>query len=377
MAVAIGNTDFSTQTAEVKTLWSKDLWKIARNNSFIHQFKGKSHNAMVQHISELTKSEKGARAVVSLVADLEGDGVVGDTRLEDSEEKINTYEQVIRIDQLRNANRLAGRMADQKSVINFRKSSRNVLGYWLADRLDQMAFLTLSGIPYTSFNNGATRPVNAVGKNLSDLDFAADVSSPSTNRFLRWDSVTKDLATGATASVIAADTLTYAALVRLKAYAKDNYIRGIKTSAGEEVFHVFVSPQAMAALKLDPDYLNNVRSAGIRGGKNPLFAGTSSVMVDGLVIHEYRHVFNTAKAAGGSKWGATGVVDGQRTLFCGAQSLAMADIGNAEWVEKTYDYDNQHGISVSKVIGFLKPKFQSTYTGTVEDFGVIAMDTAI
>jgi hypothetical protein len=32
-------------------------------------------------------------------------------------------------------------------------------------------------------------------------------------------------------------------------------------------------------------------------------------------------------------------------LFCGAQALGMADIGNPEWVEKGFDYDNQQGIS--------------------------------
>lgn len=369
-------TNFSALTAEAKTVWAKDLWKTARNNSFISQFMGTSANSMVQRVTELTKNEKGARAVISLVADLEGDGVTGDYTLENNEEEIKSYEQVIQLDQLRNANRLAGRMADQASVINFRKSSKDVLAYWMADRLDQLAFLTLSGINYTEKNNGGTRPVLAAGRNLSDLAFAGDVAGPTAARHRRWDA-TNGLVAGDTTAVDAADTLTYASLVQLKAYAKDNYIRGIKTGAGEEVFHVFVTPQGMAKLKLDPDYLANVRNAGVRGGKNPLFAGTSSVMVDGLVIHEYRHVFNTAGAAGGSKWGGAGTVDGQRVLFCGAQALGFADIDDPTWVEETFDYGNQHGISVGKINGFLKPKFHSNYTGDVQDFGVIAMDTAI
>ena len=37
-------------------------------------------------------------------------------------------------------------MADQKSIVGFRDNSKNVLSYWLADRIDQMAFQTLGGL---------------------------------------------------------------------------------------------------------------------------------------------------------------------------------------------------------------------------------------
>ena len=60
-----------------------------------------------------------------------------------------------------------------------------------------------------------------------------------------------------------------------------------------------------------------------------------------------------------------------------AQAMGMADIGAPEWVEKGFDYENQQGISTGKILGFLKPKFTSQYTnGTLEDFGVIAVDVA-
>jgi hypothetical protein len=50
-----------------------------------------------------------------------------------------------------------------------------------------------------------------------------------------------------------------------------------------------------------------------------------------------------------------------------------ADIGAPEWVEKEFDYDNQPGISVAKILGFLKPQFTTQYSGgTKEDHGVIS-----
>ena len=59
-------TNFSALTAEQKTVWSMDLWKQARNMSFVNRFLGKGPNSVIQHITELKQSEKGARAVITL-----------------------------------------------------------------------------------------------------------------------------------------------------------------------------------------------------------------------------------------------------------------------------------------------------------------------
>jgi N4-gp56 family major capsid protein len=364
-------TNFGLLTEEQKTAWSMDLWKQARNFSFINKFMGNGQNSLIQHITELKKSEKGARAVITLLADLEGDGVAGDRTLEGNEEAMKTYEQVIRIDQLRHANRLEGRMADQKSIVEFRKNSRDVLAYWLADRIDQMAFLTLSGVTYAKHNNGATR----VGSDLQNLEFAADVSAPTAKRYARWNGTSKTLSVGTgTSAVTAADTPMWELFVQLKAYAKDQYMRGLRSGGGDDEFAVFLTPQAMAKLKLDPTFMQNVRHAFDRGAKNPLFTG-ADVSIDGLHFYEYRHVYNTSGTA--TKWGAGNAIEGCQILFCGAQALGMADIGNPEWVERDFDYGNQNGVSTSKILGFLKPKFNSIYSAnTVEDFGVISVYVA-
>ncbi|HNG02680.1 MAG TPA: N4-gp56 family major capsid protein [Nitrospira sp.] len=366
-------TNFALLTNEQKTVWSMDLWKQARNMSFVNQFLGKDSNSMIQHVTELKKSEKGARAVITLLTDLEGDGIAGDRTLEGNEEAMKSFDQVIRIDQLRHANRHEGRMADQKSVVNFREESRDKLAYWLGDRVDQLAFLTMSGVGYTVKNSGGTR----VGSDLPYLEFAADVTAPSSKRFGRWNGTSKLIEWGTgNGSIAAADTPMWELFVQAKAYAKDHYIRGILGKGGEETYHCFLGPQAMARLKLDSTYMQNLRYAQNRGDDNALFSG-SSVKIDGIYFHEFRHVVNTRLAASGSKWGAGGAVDGCQVLFCGAQALGMADIGNPEWVEKGFDYENQQGISTGKILGFKKPQFYSQYSGgTTEDFGVISLYVA-
>jgi N4-gp56 family major capsid protein len=380
-------TNFGTLTGDQLQAWSRDFWKVARNMSFINQFAGKGSNAMVQRVTELTSGNTGTKANITLLADMTGDGITGDYTLEGNEEALRAYDIDINLDQLRFANRIAGRMADMKTVVGFRETSRDRLAYAIADRCDQMAFLTLSGLSYANHTNGKLRDVDPTGQNLSNLEFASDVTAPTSERSLRIAGSGLDF--GDTGLITAADLLSYKTLVKLKAYAKDNYVRGIRGEGNSEVYHMFVTPQQMATLKLDADFIANVRNAGVRGSSNSLFAGTSSVMVDGIHIHEFRHVFSTEGATEGTatnvgqagfKWGADADIEGGRALFCGAQALAMADIGLPTISEDTFDYGNQSGISIAKIFGLRKPKFHSDYTSSassVQDFGVITLDTAI
>lgn len=366
-------TNFGALTTEQLTVWSRDTWMAARNAMFVKRFLGDDENAMIQRITELKKSDKGARAVITLVTDLEGDGVAGDRSLKGNEEGAKAFDQVIRIDQLRNANKSEGRMAEQKSVVAFRETSKNVLAYWVADRTDQMAFLTLTGVAYTSKNNGAAR----TGSDLPNLEFAADVTAPTANRHRRWVAASGSLAAGDTTAVVATDTPSWKMLIEAKAYAKDNYIKPIKGEMGMELYNVFMTPRGLAKLKNDADFLAAWRHAMPRDSKNPLFAGADVIYVDGLAIYEYRHVYNTTGLASGSKWGSGGTVDGNAVLLCGSQALGFADIGDPYWVEEDDDYGNQQGISLGKICGLKKPVFRSIHSGTNEDFGVLRIDTAI
>jgi len=230
-----------------------------------------------------------------------------------------------------------------------------------------------TGVSYDNKNSGGLR----VGSDLVNLEFAADVTAPTAKRYARWNGADKALEFGVgTSDVAVTDMPAWEMFVQAKAYAKDNYMRGIKEKGGEETFHAFLSPTAMMRLKLDPTYVLNLRHAQQRDKDNPLFTGTTT-KIDGIYLHEFRHVINTRLAAGGDKWGAEGAVDGCQVLFCGAQAMGMADIGDATWVEKDFDYANQPGISTGKIVGFLKPKFHTQYSGnTVEDHGVMSLYTA-
>lgn len=374
-------TNFGLLNTNQKTSWAMDTWSQARVNSFMNRFVGTGPLSMIQHITELTKTQKGTRAIMTLVADMLTDGITGDNTLEGNEEALQAFDHEIKIDQLRNANRLAGRIADQKVIVNFRKESKDKLAYWLADRLDQMAFLSLSSIPYTKTNSGGLRSTTA-GQRLYELEFAPDSNAaPTTNRGFHLKSTGITAGTGYDATDGSLVPMSYKSIVELKALAKDMRIPSLRGDGGSEFYHVFVTPKGMAELKLDADFIANVRHAGIRGDKNSLFKGTSdSVMVDGLMIHEHHHVYNTRNGATGTRFGTTNGNDhGQRVLLCGAQSLGFADLGPGFWVEDDFDYGNQIGISYGKIFGFTKPQFKGNLYdfNTNDDFSVICLDTAM
>ncbi len=357
-------TNFAALTPQQKLVWSRDVWKAARDQMFIKKFTGTGEGSMIQRVTELTKTEKGEQCIIHLVADLVGDGVIGDNEREGNEEAMQSYSQIITIDQLSHSVRNKGKLAEQKTVIKFRETGKDRLAYWLANRVDQLAFLTMSGIGYSVQNNGAVR-VNSPFPNLA---FAADVSAPSSARSLMWDGTA--LSASNTASIASTFVLSYKAIVDMIAYAKEHYVKPLM-SGGKEYYVILLHPNSLAQLKKDADYQRAITTALPRDAQNPFFTG-GTVTIDGAILHEHRLVYTTKGAT--VKWGAGNAVNGTRTLLCGAQALAMADLGAPEWDEKTFQYGSQQGINIDKMVGFLKPKFHSIYDNAVEDFGIVAVD---
>ncbi|MFT3815258.1 MAG: N4-gp56 family major capsid protein [Acidovorax sp.] len=360
-------TNFAGLTPIQKVNWARETWSAARDQMFIKNFTGKGSNNVIQRITELSKTEKGDQCIFQLVADLVGDGVIGDNEREGNEEAMQSYSQIITIDQISNSVKDKGKLADQRTVINFREEGRDKLSFWLAQRCDQLAFLTMSGISYAFKNNGAPR----VGSPFPNLNFAADVRAPSAKRSLMWDGTS--LQFSATGSITNAFVPKYSMIVDAIAYAKERYIKPLM-SGGKPYYVMFLAPGTLAALKKDPDYQRAVVAVATNSGTDsPWFTG-ATVTVDGAVLHEHNLVYTTKGAAAGSKWGSGGNVNGTRTLLCGAQALGMADLGPGDWVEKLFQYDSQVGLNIDKMLGLLKPQFYSIYDQSVEDFGLLTID---
>jgi N4-gp56 family major capsid protein len=366
-------TDFASLSALQKKVWSAKVLQAGRHTSFFMGTSGfmgggtDDATKPIHLVTDLTATEGGDRVVMPLVQDLQGDGVVGDNELEGNEESLVTDSQEIKIDQFRHAVKSKGKMSEQKTVLRFRAQAKDKLGFWLGNKVDELAFLTIAGIAYTSKLDGSLRPASS---QLSTLAFAADVTATSTNRKAFAGTATS------TATLTTADKMNWDLLVRAKATAVRKVVKPIRINGGSH-YVVVMSPEQARDLKTDTTYRTVVQNAGVRGSGNELFTG-SFAQIDGLILYEHQKVPTTLAAASGSKYGASGTVDGSQAIFLGAQALGMARIGDAEWNESDMqDYGNREGIAYGRMIGFKKPVYTSNLDGgTSEDFAAMSIYTA-
>lgn len=362
-------TDFGALSTAQKRVWSSDIWMHGRDQNFwfSNGFIGDSGTSIIQRITELTENERGKVCVMSLVGDMNGDGVVGDNLLEGNEESLWNDTLEIRIDQLRHGVRNKGKMSEQATVIRFRATAREKLSFWLADKLDELAFLTISGVSYSTKLDGSAR---AADSQLPSLAFAADVQTPSSARRFFAGSATS------TATLTTADKVSWNMIVQVQAQAKRRRMKPIR-SGGRDYYALLLSTEQMRDLKVDTNYQTIVSRAAVRGDSNPLFKGATAV-VEGVIIYDHQKVYNTLGLASSSKWGASGTVDGAQALLLGAQALGFAQLGNVSYEESdNTDYNNRPGIGIGRVIGMLKPQWQSYFDNrTRQDFGVMSVYTA-
>lgn len=359
-------TDFGALTIAQKKVWSAQVWKTFRDESFwvSNGFVGTSLNSPIQRIDELTKTTRGLECVMQLVNDLEGDGVTGDNVLTGKEEQMVNDAQVIKIDRLRHGVKSKGAMSEQATVIRFREQAKDKLGFWLPDKIDELMFLTVSGRAYTLKTDLSTR----TNSELPGLAFASDVTAPSANRIKYAGTATSE------ATLTASDKMSWTVCVNAKTAARRGGVRPIR-QGGKEYYAMVISPEQRRDLVLDTTYQTNVSRAAERGSKNPLFNNAMAV-VDGLILYEHRKVINTSGTA--TKWGSGNTVEGAQAVLMGAAALGMTTLGGGEWAEADItDYGDKPGIAYGQMFGLLKPQYKLRgSSASREDYGCIAVRTA-
>lgn len=366
-------TDFGALSDLQKKVWSLQISRQGRDESFFmsNGFMGSSTSDMnrpVQRITELTETERGTQAVMPLVTDLTGGGVVGDNQLEGNEEALNTDVQTMRIDQLRNGVKSKGKMAEQETVIRFRSTSKDALAFWLSDSIDELGFMTAAGRAYTLNTDGSTR---SAASQWPQLAFASDVVTGSANRVIFAGSATTE------GTITSADKMTWNLVIKAKHFAKRKRMRAIR--AGGKAYYILVlTTEQSRDLEQDPDYKSILANAMPRGTDNPLFTNAKRVVSD-VVIYDHTKVFNTLGLASGSKWGAGGLVDGAQAMLMGAQAVGFCQLssGDAYGESTNTDYQNRQGIAIGRIIGWLKPQFKSRYDNQLrEDYSIVLLKTA-
>ena len=366
-------TDFGAISDAQVRVWAQKTWKEGRDNSFwcakgFVSSSDEDHNKPVSIVTKLSPSPSGAglSCVMQLVADMDGDGIVGDNQLEGNEEALTNDVQIIQIDQLRNGVKSKGKMAEQATVIRFRAEARGKLSFWLSEKIDELMHLTVAGRAYTLNTDGSTRAASQ----LPQLSFASDVVASSAGRIIHAGAATSE------GAITNADKMSWELIIRARSYAYRQKLRPIR-DGGKDYFVLLMSTEQSRDLDLDSTYQTIVSRAAEKGSKNPLFMNAKAV-VGGVVLHEHNKTYNTQGLASGSKWGVGGLVDGAHAHLLGAQALGFARVGEPFMGESdNTDYKNRPGTAFGRKLGLLKPQFITRATqGAREDFGVIAVKSA-
>lgn len=370
-------TDFGALSTLRKKVYAAKVIQAGRDDSFFmgeNGFMSKGLNDAtkpIHYVDDLTKTERGTRCVMPLVLDLDKDGIVDDNQLEGNEEPISVDSLEIKVSQLRHAVKSRGKLSEQETVVQFRATAKDTLGFWKSEITDELCFLTASGVSYDKELDGSTRDTDS---QLPQLRFNADVSAASSNRKIYAGSATS------TATLTVNDKMSWNLLVRANTLAKRKRLKPIRIKGGR-YYVVVMAPEQGRDLKQDNDYRTIVKDGSQRGKMNELFTG-AFVVVDGLILYEHNRVYTTFGLASTSKWGASGTVDGATALLMGAQAVGYANIGDDEWGESDQkDYGNRQGISYGCMIGLIKAVFKSRYDKsggnyTQQDFSLITIYTA-
>lgn len=321
----------SVSAALVKKAWAKATWQAAMNNIFFSKFTGTDAGSIVQVLTDLSKDNSGDTITVPLLMKLKGDGITGDNTLEGNEEALVYRDFSVTIDQIRNGVRLKGRMEEKKTQLKLRTDAKAALSTWLTEKIDGEIFSALTKSPT------AGRIVYA-GSNKAE------------------------------GTIAAADTFTTAIIGKAKRLATTDSnarIRPVMVDGGK-YYVMIIDPWQARDLKKDDAWLAAQEHANERGMNNPIFTGALG-LYDGVVIHENDQISRTAT-------GATNVKVGH-ALFLGAQACAFASGSEARWDEDTFDYGNQQGFSIGRIMGIKKTQF--AFDGTnATDFGCIQVMTS-
>ena len=239
---------------------------------------------------------------------------------------------------------------------------------WYAERIDQAVAFHLAG--YSDMTDtvytGNQHPLAPLGNG---------VASDGTKRWIYGDANTGTLTE---ASISSAQTFALSVLDRAVTIAKTTspLIRPLKL--GNQSYYVcFLHPDSVRDLRTNTNTGQwlDIQKAAMMGGEiedNPIFTGALGVY-NGVVLHEW------TRLPGDARYPISNNSSVRRNVFAGAQACALAwgkgYMDEPNYVEDTFDYKRQFGVSVQTIWGVKALRFGTASGGTGVDFGKIVISS--
>lgn len=316
-------------------LWRKALFADVRDNLYMTRFIGSDEQSMIQEVEDL-KAAKGTNISIGLGMKLSNSGIAGDSTLESNEAAMTDYDEDVAVNQLRFAVRLTGQFDEKRNMYDQRESAKNRLVDLWAERIDQELLDKLCGKTTSTFAN------------------TPDAAAASRSIFAGGQTAIGNILTSNKMDTKVLDAAKQAAILA------NPRIRPLRID-GKQYYVAILHPYDATNLRQDPVWAQAQRDANVRGEDNPIFSGALG-MWNAIIVHEHEYVYRTNDGSG-----AAFVA---RNILCGQQAGIIAWGAPVKWVEKTFDYGNQWGISVGAIFGCIKPMFNSV------DYGVVTMFAA-
>jgi len=349
-------TEYPTGHALSPTIWERELYAEAIQQTYVWSFMGNSNNSLLVRKDDFS-TKAGDTIIMGLRAQLTGRGTTGDDTLHGNEEALVTQTDSFKINQLRHAVISKGRMSEQRVQFNMRTEAKEGLADWFATRFDTWFFNQIGGATYQT--------------DVAYTGFNA-VAAPDANHILRPNAKSADesLTTGDELTLVQLDRL--AARLRQGTFASTGVmpIRPIRIRGGN-YYVLFVHPNQVQQLRSQTStgQWADIQRAQIQGGNNdvPLITGGDYVgTYNGIIIHQSEKVPYGVNSTTG-----LAVTNARRAILCGAQA-AMFGIGGDtpddtrkfKWIEERFDYENQLGVSGYTIAGLKASRFASANFGT-------------
>lgn len=345
----MAGTDYPLNHPLAVKLWSEKLFREALYRCELYKFMSKGQDSVFQILND-TQKGSGDKITYGLRMQLTGDGVEGDATLEGNEEALVTYSDSIVINQLRHAVKSSGKMSEQRIKFSVREEAMSGLSDWWAGRIDTALFNQMCG------NTGEARTAYT-GENAT--------IAPDTAHIYYANGVANEtqVASASASNIFKLKFIDYAVE---KASTVSPLIRPIKIG-GENKYVVFVHDYQLTDLRTDASTAGNwydIQKAAMQGGmvtKNPIYTGAIGEY-NNCIIHKNKRVAAVTTGA-------------YRAFLAGAQAGTVAfgqnygDTESQKWVEKSFDYGNQLGVSSGLIWGAKKTRFNSA------DFGTMVIST--
>ncbi|RKY35335.1 MAG: N4-gp56 family major capsid protein [Candidatus Omnitrophota bacterium] len=360
-------------------IWSKEVYANIIDNLYFNAqgMMGEGQNNIVQIQNDFQK-KKGDTKTFSLTAKHSPTAGVSSGELEGNESRRDAYSETVTLAQYRCAERLDGKLDEQKNAFDLRSDARDKLSIQGQEFIERQIFLKMGGVTnqlITTINGDCLGTFDdgtnfLTWSNSPDKVPDADSAAGYGARYLCADY------TNGADSLASTDLLTPELISRAAVKASTSTPKMIPLRVGGENFWImFIHPWQALDLKNNARFDQSRREAAVRGKDNPIFTGALGIW-DKVILKEHEYVPFLDISVAGNNFAASGSgtdfsADCFRALLCGRQAVGfMRGKNTNEWVEETFDYGNQTGFATSIIGGIQKLMFNS------KAYGVIQIDTA-